>query len=123
MITLATLPQATAQEVFSQVVTHLLKQSEKCEDSEGNCVYFNESTGLKCAAGCLIAKDEYSPEIENYIWTQLADRDEIPKNHASLIRKLQQIHDSSEPQYWIKRLKLIAKEQGFFYDWPEEDPE
>lgn len=64
MITLKTLPQASEQEVLDQIAVHLLTQKQKCNngkdqtDPNYQCLYRNEE-GLKCAAGCLIADDEY----------------------------------------------------------------
>ena len=72
MITLKTLPQATAQEVFDQVAKHLLTQmkksvakraAESASDSKDYCMY-RGFDGTKCAAGCLISDDEYKPEFE-----------------------------------------------------------
>ena len=64
MITLKTLPQATAQEVFDQVTQHLLKQGKAARSGTGACRYRVETRGeiLKCAAGCLIADDEYAED-------------------------------------------------------------
>ena len=56
MITLATLEQATAQQVFTQVKNHLLKQNEKSMIN-GICAY-RGSNGLQCAAGCLMSDEE-----------------------------------------------------------------
>ncbi len=53
-ITLATLPEATAQEVYSQVRKHLLTQKMKSIEEGKGCVYRGPD-GLMCAAGCLIS--------------------------------------------------------------------
>ena len=60
MITLKTLPQATAQEVFDQITQHLLQQGKAAKSVTGACRYRIETAEgiLKCAAGCLIADDE-----------------------------------------------------------------
>lgn len=94
MITLATLPQATAQEVFDQVVVHLITQGVQSLDrNDFSCVYRNP-TGLKCAAGCLIADSEYKSILENKPWNILADNNEVPTTHQYLIRRLQSVHDN-----------------------------
>ena len=67
-ITLKTLEQATAQEVFDQVAEHMLTQYELSMLND-TCVYRGYS-GLKCAAGCLIGDDEYNNELmEGFTWT------------------------------------------------------
>ena len=73
-ISLANLNQAAPQEVFDQIVTHLLtqnKQSKYYKDLRTFCAY--RSGDLKCAAGCLIDDDEYSPEMEALDWNNLID--------------------------------------------------
>ncbi len=111
MITLKTLPQATAQEVFDQVARHLLTQGKK-SISENNqyCMYrgFNDT---KCAAGCLIADDEYRSEFEIKTWAELVIGGYVvSKNHYVLITKLQDIHDCHEPEDWRVILNNLAEE-------------
>ena len=55
-INLSNLAQASTQEVFDFVAIHLLTQNEKSGDDQ--VCYYRSPTGLKCAAGCLIADDE-----------------------------------------------------------------
>ena len=68
MITLKTLHSATLQEIFDQAAKHLLTQNEQAmtfdKDGNKNCLY-RSATGTKCAVGCFIADDEYSPQLEN----------------------------------------------------------
>lgn len=116
MITLKTLPEATEQEVFDQVARHLLTQGEKCGtdvggwDTEETCFY--RHNGLKCAAGCLIADDEYDASLEGNSWEQLAlDADDtlVPVEHYSMISDLQLIHDNHSPEEWIFKLASLAR--------------
>ena len=95
MITLATLPQATAQEVFDQMATHLLTQNEK---SAGYLFRYRLGR-LKCAAGCLISDDEYKKSWEGRDWDTLVNLNEAPKAHTDLILELQRIHDGPPPPY------------------------
>ena len=114
MITLKTLPQATAQEVFDQVAKHLLTQmkksaSESAPDSKDYCMY-RGFDGTKCAAGCLISDDEYKLEFENLNWSHLSSTNYlVPKEHCKLIKQLQNIHDCYEPEDWRVRLNNLAK--------------
>ncbi len=105
IITLATLPEATAQEVFDQVARHLLTQNAK---SMGRHCMYHSVEGLKCAAGCLISENEYLKGMENDSWQNLVDRKLAPSKHQELISELQQIHDTVEPNRWRGRLEVLS---------------
>lgn len=110
-ITLATLPQATEQQVFDQVATHLLKQNKHCYSAAGFCAYRNRE-GLKCAAGCLIADDEYDVEFDSFqggTWLKLIDAGFVPGAHAVLISRLQDVHDGRTPEDWRNELVRVAQ--------------
>ena len=106
MITLKTLSEATAQDVFNQVARHLLRQDEKSIRPNG-CAYRGEE-GLKCAAGCLIGDDEYDPSLEGKLWVSLVNDRKVCSNHSYLIEKLQVVHDSQPPECWKDKLFYIA---------------
>jgi hypothetical protein len=115
MITLATLPKATAQEVFEQVKTHMLTQNEKCKSGD-TCLYRHvkeDGTVLKCAAGCLIADEEYKEQMEvgsfeGSGWKNLLADGLVPREHADLIRDLQEIHDLEDVEDWQRCLEKYA---------------
>jgi hypothetical protein len=113
MITLATLPTATAQEIFDQVATHLIKQNEKSRDDDrGLCVYriIKEDRVLKCAAGCLIGDNEYDPAFEKFgPWKSLCDEGKVPDAHADVIRGLQVVHDHRTISEWPRGLQSVAE--------------
>lgn len=113
MITLKTLPQSTAQEVFDQVATHLLTQNQKslqfCNDNILDLCMYRGAGTLKCAAGCLIADEEYDPTLEKASWKTLVKRDIVPKEHSTLIIDLQCIHDRTEVSEWKEELQHFAK--------------
>lgn len=109
MITLATLANATAQQVFDQVAAHLIAQGKPAKNGKGYCVYRNDE-GLKCAGGCLIGDDEYSPEFEFNRWAGLIEDGFVPDVHHKLINQLQLLHDSMvEVADFNGRLRSIAK--------------
>lgn len=121
-ITLATLPDATAQQVFDQVAVHLLTQNKRCESEEDDlgdarCVYRGED-GLRCAAGCLIADEEYdSDRMEGHGWVVMAKtKGIVPTRHCDLIQRLQGVHDSFAPEGWEARLRHIATIHGLNTD-------
>ena len=104
MITLATLPQATEQEIFDQAVKHLLTQNAVSTGSDGSCKYRGDN-GLICAAGCFISDDEYGPEMEGKNWGSLS----TPQKHIELISDLQIIHDDCLVEDWESELVDLAK--------------
>lgn len=106
MITLKTLPRASTQQVFDQVAKHLLTQRVKSQVL-GSCAY--RADKLKCAAGCLIADDEYSESMEAHDWIYLVGQHKIPNAHADLISALQTIHDTEEPSHWPAHLLLLGE--------------
>ena len=105
MITLKTLPDASAHDVFNQVALHLLNQGERAID--GDCVY-HAPDGLRCAAGCLISDDEYKEGMEWNGWLDLVDAGWVPIEHANLILALQQLHDTESPENWAGALYKLA---------------
>lgn len=114
MITLATLPDATPQQVFEQVAKHLLKQGEKSANHNG-CRYLQQKkdgTVLRCAAGCLIAEEEYNPEMEILTWSRLKFHKLVPEEHSELIGQLQGLHDEHDSDSWPAQLKKLAATFG-----------
>ena len=118
MITLETLPQATAQEVFDHVTQHLLKQGKKAISAIGACQYRVETAEgvLKCAAGCLIADDEYNRMFEYLTWKNLVKDGKVPSDHCQLVCDLQKIHDREFPEDWPINFKVVAARHGLKYN-------
>ena len=106
-ITLATLDQATSQQVFDQVSNHLLTQMKRSTNPFSSLCAYRSGT-LKCAAGCLIADSEYLPEMEQNSWIALRHDLDITMSHESLISYLQRIHDSCKPVQWAIELRKLA---------------
>ena len=110
MITLATLHEATEQEVFDQVALHLLNQGERSNDVDGSICMYKGAGGLQCAAGCLISDEEYSNTLEGSDWDMLVMQNRIPNHHRKLIGALQAIHDSQKISDWVPSLTELADE-------------
>ena len=106
-VTLKNLEQATAQQVFDQVAKHMRTQMKKSYLQDGGCLYKGPN-GLSCAAGCLIADDEYSPEWEGLHWSEVAHRYTGKAAHMELISQLQEAHDFYPVIDWAKKLKQVA---------------
>lgn len=120
MITLATLKDATAQEVFDQVANHLLKQGKRSrsDDVAGECAYRGDN-GMMCAAGCLIADSEYVRDMDykrgGTGWDDLQKAGLVPSDHGELILQLQYIHDGDERE-WVERLSDFAEANGLKFN-------
>lgn len=118
-ITLATLSSATAQQVFDQVAVHMLTQKQQSlsySNGVERCVYRGRN-GLKCAAGALIADEEYRPCMENKGWDELVFYGTVPADHQFLIARLQEIHDTATwPKSWYEELSNLATSLGLNAD-------
>ncbi len=108
MITLKTLGKSSAQEVFDQVAVHLLTQNKKSMGGDKNFCMYHSKSGLKCAAGCLIADDEYEHTFECNNWYTLANDGIFNKKHKRLIGDLQSIHDYYDIGNWKSALTELA---------------
>ena len=115
-ITLTTLPQATAQEVFDQVSAHLLRQKRKSLE-DGKCRYKGPGN-LRCAAGCLISDSEYRQEMEGQSWSDLISDGWVPDTHESLICELQDIHDAYSVHKWKEELKETSEHYNLIFKEP-----
>lgn len=113
MITISTLNDATEQQVFDQVATHLLAQGKRATDGSSPKCRYRTNTGLMCAAGCLMTDDEYHESFENISFEALSF-DSIPArriSHFAFIQELQETHDSIEPEDWRRALRDLAIER------------
>lgn len=110
-VTLATLDKSTAQEVFDWVAFNLLRQNARSKSSHGPCAY-RGLNGLKCAAGWLIADDEYDPKFETTTWHGVTDILRTHFVHDKLIFDLQQLHDGYSADEWTKQFRSVAYIHG-----------
>jgi hypothetical protein len=74
-----------------------------------------------CAAGCLIADDEYTPDMDtggvyqtSTEWAALVREQLVPVKHSFLIEDLQNVHDSFRPEEWHR--ELITTGQAYSLD-------
>lgn len=120
-ITIHNLATSTAQQVFDFVAAHLLKQNLKCEGLgliTGSTICFyrvetdNKQKVKKCAAGALIPRCDYTPDMERKSWGDwLSDHAELvggERWHEKLICDLQEVHDTFDVASWPERLRLLA---------------
>lgn len=109
-ISLKNLAEHTEQEVFDQVARHLLEQG--CRSIEDGLCAYRTRWGHKCAAGCLIADDEYNPEYNYMAWMSMVARGLAPDVHLDLIQRLQNIHDERPHGRWYAELQDLADDLG-----------
>lgn len=89
------------QEIFDRVATHLFTQGMQSIETRG-CLYRGPN-GTKCAVGCLIADEDYDPEMdsphrETHVMA-LKTSGFLPpylqSANLTLLRELQDSHDGS----------------------------
>ena len=110
------------QAIFNTVVKHLLTQNKKSMDSTGGamrreiCAYRGEG-GLKCAVGCLIPDELYTPNMEGvdalWIATDHPELKVVPafdEAYRALLGDLQTVHDCNPPELWPRVLSELAVE-------------
>lgn len=121
----------TMQQVFDHVARHLLTQKQRAFDpnirtntlgATGMCAY-RAPDGCKCAAGCLIPDDLYSPAMERMnfssVYTQfpaLADRLCLTARTVDMVHELQRVHDMGTVENWPTLLYHSAKLFGLSTD-------
>lgn len=118
-ITLATLAQATAQEVFDQGALHMLTQNKKASmngDMGGMCMY-RAPDGSMCVGGCFIDNNEYSRQMEQWgNWPGLVLQLGLTSLHKELILDLQEVHDRSPVSAWPSKLIKVASFHQLCFD-------
>lgn len=108
------------KEIFQIVSRHLLEQGEPSFDNSGMCAYRGVD-GKKCAVGCLIKDEFYSKGLEvispspNNLVGKALIASGIPDDVLifSMLRHLQKIHDTFNPEDWKEHLSYYAKWEGF----------
>ena len=118
-ITLANLAEATPQQVFDQVVKHMLTQNKKSSSEDGGCFYRGAENTM-CAAGCLIADSEYVEKMDSMTtgtsWGDLIHNNLAPPEHSEFIKWLQHIHDDYEPEKWREALQETANNRNLEFN-------
>lgn len=102
-------------DLLTRVAEYLLAQGRRSTDGRGACQYRGRD-GTKCAVGCLIADEHYSPEFENRTIgdssVRLALRASIGRALSAkewrLLHKLQCMHDIYPPHDWPECLAELG---------------
>ena len=102
----------TLQEIFNKVALHLMTQMRTARGPRQGCdtvqiiCYYRSPNGDKCAAGCLISEENYSPSLEgkdakNPTVADALFKDGVNMNDldvARLVINLQICHDRVPPR-------------------------
>jgi uncharacterized short protein YbdD (DUF466 family) len=123
-------PVETFQDVFNNVVNHLIVQNKKSwQDDTSSCRYraYNEGEEYrKCAIGCLISDNNYHEYIEDSLANSPDVIEAIKKSNSELIVDdqmkelfllLQYVHDSIEPENWIYMSFLVWRDMNRFISY------
>lgn len=108
------------QKIFNTVAKHLLTQGCQAIDPTINICQYKDHLGNKCAIGCLISPEIYSPDLEgaavdNYKVVAALNASGIAYINSSdieLLQALQTIHDGVMTHLWKERLQLLATDFG-----------
>jgi hypothetical protein len=120
------------QEIFDKVVTHLKNQNARAYDKEEDrCLYRDESTGYRCAIGCLIPDELYNPDFEGESIDTLLEKAPVLKellkiknfsaisSDVMFLRRLQSIHDGGDLKDWPMSFRNLAV--AYELKWNHED--
>jgi len=104
------------QATFDRVARHMLQQGARALDNVGGHCVLHATNGLRCAAGSLVKREDYDPDWESAAAVDTGGDSSLccyleAKGHdLGLVHDLQFEHDNTEPAYWDKALRLLAKE-------------
>lgn len=111
----------THQEIYDQVAKHLLTQkraSRAMVNGRFLCMYRGDN-GDRCAIGCLISDESYSPKMEQagFLEPELfgaleSAGVELYGLTIQLLDKLRDTHDNWPPNQWKERLERVAYQYG-----------
>ena len=101
------------QEAFNIMVNHLRKQNKKSVDSLSDKCLYRGPNGLKCAIGCLIPDDEYSPLMEGKVISSIHKKVSTLKNlDRYFLVSMQDIHDQYYISQWETEFYRVARIYG-----------
>jgi hypothetical protein len=105
------------QEAFDKVAEHLLLQGKRSENP--NICLYRGPDGTKCAIGCLISDEDYTPNMEPKSVEELINSGMLSSELSSFMgeninffRELQRIHDGIIVYDWKDALKQLAIAYG-----------
>lgn len=118
MITIHTLANYSAQEVFGYLVEKMLVQNKvSTSGDEGDSSYYGTDNdgnfdGTRSPAGWLIPSEDYLWNFEGYTWKFHVETGRVPADHAELIYWLNAVHGDYNPEDWVKGFTMLAEDFG-----------
>ena len=114
------------KEIFDYVVTHLKNQGSQSllqslsSPNVLGCAYRGADNKM-CAVGCLIADDEYNPDMEACNINELSKEGAIPDRlepHLWMLAELQALHDN--PGFFSQseegKIRHLRRLEAHFFD-------
>lgn len=106
---LSSISNLSTKEVFLKVKEHLLLQNKQSWLEDNSSCAYRGKDGLKCAVGCLITDEEYTPDIEGNSIESLHIAVLVDIKHYDILERLQLIHDETHPSFWKEKLDKIEQ--------------
>ena len=106
----------TEQEIFDRVARHLLTQKMHSM-MDDTCVYLAPD-GLKCAIGCLIPFEMYTPDLEGLSVSDgpvIYVMQNLGISCIAFLLDLQRVHDDHSIDYWATELRRVAFNYNLSY--------
>lgn len=108
-----------AQAIFNAVATHLFRQGKPAYSFDEHACMYRTPDGLKCAVGCLIPDELYTPLMEfqaagnliTYASVRGYQLPEFIEANARLLRELQEVHDDPDNCHDADRSKGFNTER------------
>ena len=119
-------PVKTFQDVFNNVVNHLILQNRTSADFGSGCryrAYHEDEETSKCAVGCLISDIHYDEFLEDSLANNSDVIEAIKNSNPELIIDdkmtelfllMQFVHDHLEPENWIYMSFLVWRDMNRF---------
>lgn len=118
----------TAQEIFTQIKNHLLKQGRRAQAGKHHDCQYHCPNGDRCAVGAIIEPQFYQPWMECgrlELLIQALRKKETEQDllnelveHEDLLYALQTVHDNREVDDWDFHLRKVAERFKLQYETP-----
>jgi hypothetical protein len=116
-----TLDLPTPEALFDYIAAHLLKQNAKSLTKHpgfSGCAYRGDEQDRRCAVGCVIIDEAYSPQIEGLAAGQRRITQAVMESigrpltgmDQEVLARLQSIHDDIPVEDWAERLAFARTE-------------
>lgn len=98
------------QAIFNKIAKHLITQKRR-SINKGVCVCYDQKSGDRCAAGCLLPLNWYRKHGDISL-SDLLYKTNTRYKYYWFIRDLAEIHDKTKPSRWPEKLRSFARKNG-----------